>query len=227
MSPDCVAGRITLEWSYAGGTFSGTKLPANPNYTSPIDGYSNWTWTPYALQPWGETITATSTYATNIPSTVNLEMRGLAGTYPSGVNLSWFSGTQFGNPVTSAMKGCWTFSFSKPLCNLKFAITDIDYGVREWIYFDPSGSMPTRYSIVDPTAVGGTGVVGTPWHSLIALKDWNNGTDANGNVKVEFDGAVSSFTICGDSRTASASKFEENVALSDFSFDCHASQSCA
>lgn len=230
-APDCVASRTSLSWSYGLGTFSGTPVPANSLYGStPITGYTGWTFRPYALQAWNESITTSSTYTNSVPTTANLAMRSMAGGYSSGVNLGWYAGTDFTSPHASPsgtnVKGCWTFEFSPALCNLTFAITDIDWGVRESVYFTTPGTIPIG-TIVDTTAVSGVGTSASPWTSKLSGIDLDNSISNRGNVNVSFTGSVAKFTICADSRGATANSFQENVAISDFSFGCHVTSSCA
>lgn len=232
----CVSNRLDLDWSYGAGTFSGTALPSNPNYTSAITGWSSWTWTPYAFAGWPVPlqITASSTFSGgSFGTTASLAMRGTAGTYASGVNLGWWAGTQFaGVPINTAigttLKACFTFSFNIPLCGLQFAITDIDWGARESVYISsPSsgwtGNVQDFNAVTNPTSlpVAGLGTSTNPWTSKLSQTDLNNETSTRGNVLVNFTAPVSTFTICTDSRNATALKFEENVALSNLTFDCN------
>ncbi|MFV0463843.1 MAG: hypothetical protein ACK5MP_11730 [Nostocoides sp.] len=229
---ECVSGRTTLQWSYGAGSFTGTPIPSDPLYGSTtITGYTGWTYSPYAFAGWGAsglTITTSSTYSGgSLPTTASLAMRGAAGGYTSGVNMGWYGGTGFSGGSTSgtSVMGCWTFAFNQSLCNLTFAITDIDWGARESVYVSSTDAAYTS-SIVDSAAVHGSGTSADPWTSSLPGQDLDNATSTRGNVIVTFTAPVTTFTLCADSRDATANQFQENVAISSFTFDCTATGSC-
>lgn len=238
----CTGGRLGLDWSYGDGTFSGTALPQLGIYTEAASGFSAWTWTPYTFSGWATPLQVTASAAFSggsVPTSASLAMRGTTGGYTSGVNLGWWAGTNFSGgtvnqPIGTALHACFTFSFNIPLCNLSFALTDIDWGPRESIYF----SSPTTgwtATVVDPTAVtnptstpvAGLGTSTNPWTSKLAGTDLDNATSPRGNVAINFNQPVSTFTLCTDSRNATANSFQENIALSNMTFDCNANgRSC-
>lgn len=218
----CTGTTTTLQWNEGTGVFSGTPLPDRPDYGgATIFGYSAWTYQPTAFA--GLTVTASSSYTGgSIPTSASLAMRGTTGTYPSGINFGWFAGTSYSGGATSGtgVGACWTISFNRMLCGLTFALTDIDYGVRENIWISSTNGTYT-YSITNPTYVGGAGTSANPWHSLLpSPTDIPNDTSPNGNVVISYTSPVSTITFCADSRNGTASKFQENIAMSGITFNC-------
>lgn len=157
----------------------------------------------------------------------------VAGT-PEGFALGWNS---YNNGGTSGSGGTgwnnrtvWTFTFSQAVTNLKFNLYDIDYanfvnnpsgdtsntGVRELVYFDAGGTMPTSTG-TRGSNVTGSGTYADPWKPV-----------ANGNLTANDPTAgitgitfanVTQFKIVAWSDDT-AHRTSENIFLSNLSFDC-------
>ncbi|GAA1917055.1 hypothetical protein GCM10009797_08450 [Nocardioides hwasunensis] len=116
-------------------------------------------------------------------------------------------------------RGVYTFSFTKPVTNLRFTLTDID--VLDGDYDDRieiSNSGWTEVRASRGAGVSGTGVQGDPWRGA---GTYNDNTSSAGNVTIAFAGPVSTFDLTYWNAMTSFSGVDRNqgVFLTNISFD--------
>ena len=116
--------------------------------------------------------------------------------------------------------GHYTFSFSKPVTNLSFTLTDIDSATND---FWDSVWLSAGFTYKERgTGMQGIGTPGNPFKQSSGNTPVDNATGANGNVTITYPGTISSFTInYSNAQTAFSNRIDQDqvVTIANFAFD--------
>lgn len=120
-------------------------------------------------------------------------------------------------------RGTYTFTFTRPVTNLTFTITDIDSGGAQ--YYDRLMLTAGFTQQFRAGAVTGAGTQSDPYRATNSNAGVDDFTSANGNVRVTYPGTISSFTITYWNESANLGdkpgwyNNQQAVFLSDLTFD--------
>lgn len=90
-------------------------------------------------------------------------------------------------------RGAYTFTFSRPVTNLTFTITDVDSNGSQ--YRDAVMLTSGFTELSKPNTVIGAGTQANPYRPAGDQTPTNDATGSAGNVRVRYTGTISSFTI--------------------------------
>jgi hypothetical protein len=144
----------------------------------------------------------------------------VGGLNVSGVSL--WQATTSQTPAGSADRGSYTFSFSRPVTNLRFTITDIDSQAGD---FRDALTLTSGYTVTSIPATVTRATDATFGEYFIATGDstpTDNATGNAGNLGIKYAGTISQFTI---TYTNSATSFDntrdqdQTIYVSDLTFD--------
>jgi hypothetical protein len=120
-------------------------------------------------------------------------------------------------------RGVYTFTFTRPVTNLTFTVTDVDSGGNQ--YWDRLMLTPGFTQQFRAAALTGAGTQADPYRATNANAPVNDFTSSNGNVRVTYPGAISSFTITYWNESANLGNQpgtlnnQQAIFLSDLTFD--------
>lgn len=137
----------------------------------------------------------------------------------SGISL-WQSTTST-SPAPTADTGSYTFTFSRPVTNLRFTITDIDSATGD---FRDALTLTSGYTATHPATITRATAAGIGEYFIATGENTptDNTTGSAGNLAVTYAGPITSFTI---RYTNSASSFDnqldqdQTIYVSDLRFD--------
>lgn len=123
--------------------------------------------------------------------------------------------TDLAAPGRSA-RGAYTFSFTKPVSNLRLTFTDVDQTAGDFL--DRVEISGVWAEVSRGSGVTGGGTQTSPYAGTAA---YNDGTSGAGNVAVKFAGPVSSFVLTYWNAETSWSGVDRNQAVfvADVKFD--------
>jgi hypothetical protein len=111
-----------------------------------------------------------------------------------------------------------TFSFSSPVTNVSFTITDIDNSTGQWADRLVIQTAGYGFSFAAGTLMTGDGTVGTPFLNSNANLNLPH-TDDRGNVTISYAGPISSFTF--EYFNGVATNGTQQIRVTDIAFeDC-------
>ncbi|KQV77769.1 hypothetical protein ASC64_02790 [Nocardioides sp. Root122] len=122
-----------------------------------------------------------------------------------------------------ADRGAYTFTFSRPVSNLEFTVTDIDSNGNQ---YRDALELTSGFSVVSkPATLTGAGTSSDPFRPVNDAAPTNDFTGSAGNLRVKYAGPISSFTITYWNQSANlgkkASTFDNQQAvfLGSLTFD--------
>lgn len=137
----------------------------------------------------------------------------------SGISL-WQASTRSAPAFTSDL-GAYTFTFSRPVSNLRFTITDVDSATGD---FRDALTLSSGYSVTHPATITRASAQGIGEYFIATGENTptDNTTGSAGNLTVTYAGPISSFTVTYGN---AASSFNNNldqdqtIYVSDLTFD--------
>ena len=174
------------------------------------------------------TLTAAASYTGNMKSGAEFSGNGNNNfTLATQVGGLGISGLQMEQATTSTSpqgyndRGTYTFTFSRPVTNLQFTITDIDSQSDDFLdLLVPSAG----YTVVSksPTVQSGTSNGTQFFYQQYTSNPYDNVTSNGGNLELRYAGPLTSFSITYSNYAGSyASNIDTNQAifLTDLRFD--------
>jgi hypothetical protein len=115
--------------------------------------------------------------------------------------------------------GHYTYTFTKPVTNLSFTLTDIDSTTGDFwdsVWLTPGFSTPKL-----STGMKGTGTQADPIRQTGSNTAVNNASGTNGNATINYPGTISSFTIhYSNAQTGTISADPDQVVtIANFAFN--------
>lgn len=135
--------------------------------------------------------------------------------------LSLWQATTSASPRGAADQGTYTFTFSRPVSNLVFTVTDIDsQGGDFWdvLRLSPGYVVENRPNTVASDKNGGS----ERFYASTSSAPADNASGSGGNLRVRYPGPVSTFTISYYNGAASFQAGVDNdqaIYVSDMTFD--------
>lgn len=185
------------------------------------------TWSQTYAPPTGQTVTLTISASYSSDMAPGSETPGgpalfdvvapVGGTGKPGLGLIQTVTTTSTKPAPGRnARGTYSFSFSRPVTNLAFTLTDVDRTPGDFAdRVELSGGWTETSR---GAGVTGSGTQADPWVGAAAYDD---GSSAAGNLQLSFAGPVSSFTLTYWNAETQFSGVDRNQAvfLADLTFD--------
>lgn len=197
-SPVCETEDVTLNWGLA--QYTGTPSTTSPFTTTvTFDPTSSSGAFPELESPFSATIR--HTYFGNARGTASngtITSFTVGGIGQVGYDIRQQIGATGSTTPTTSDYQTIVFTFSEPVSNLRFSITDID---RTWTstvhdFIDGvSLTSPTAftYSVPSGSTVAGAGTVSSPWQNSVEGNKSEDGP--GGQIDITFTAPVQTFTI--------------------------------
>jgi hypothetical protein len=137
----------------------------------------------------------------------------------SGISL-WQASTRT-SPSFTADLGAYKFTFSRPVTNLRFTITDVDSSTGD---FRDALTLSSGYKVTHPATITRASAAGIGEYFIATGENTptDNTTGNAGNIVVTYAGPISSFTITYGNAAGSFNNNldqDQTIFVSDLTFD--------
>ena len=137
--------------------------------------------------------------------------------------LSMWQSTTSGSPAGSADRGAYTFSFTRPVSNLRFTLTDIDSQSGDFwdvIMLTPGYTVTSQPATIRDDYNGIDGQ--RRFFASAQSAPVDNATGGGGNLGLRYDGPISEFTITyynGATSFSDQVDQDQTIYITDLTFD--------